>query len=84
MGDVFACKVKSPIPHGKLVDPGRWMLPPVIDISTHAREAAKLAFFSAAAPLVTRKADPEVIKLAKQSTPLRSARVASRPDPFRS
>ena len=59
-----------------------WTLP-VTDISAEAREAAKLAYFSAAAPLADPKAGREVVALPPKSTPLRSTRVRSRPDPFR-
>jgi hypothetical protein len=83
MGDTFACGIKEPLKDGELLEPGDWMVPPISDISAEAREAAKLAFFSAAAPLVDRHADPEVVALAPKSTPLRSTRVASKPDPFR-
>ena len=83
MGDAFACRVKEPLQDGELLEPGTWMVPPVTDISAEAREAAKLAYFSAAAPLADPKADREVVALAPKSTPLRSTRVRSRPDPFR-
>jgi hypothetical protein len=83
MGDAFACRVKEPLQNGELLEPDLWMVPPVTDISAEAREAAKLAYFSAAAPLADRHADPEVVALAPKSAPLRSTRVRSRPDPFR-
>lgn len=83
MGDAFACRVKEPLQDGELLEPELWMVPPVTDISAEAREAAKLAFFSAAAPLADPRADREVVALAPKSTPLRSTRVPSKPDPFR-
>jgi hypothetical protein len=83
MGDAFACGIKEPLNDGELLEPGDWMVPPISDISAEAREAAKLAFFSAAAPLADRQADPEVVALAPKSAPLRSTRVGSKPDPFR-
>ena len=83
MGDAFACRVKEPLQEGELVEPERWMVPPITDISAQAREAAKLAYFSAAAPIADHDADREVVALAPKSTPLKSVRVRSRPDPFR-
>jgi hypothetical protein len=80
MGDAFACKVRAKIPKGKFIEPDRWIVPPVIDVSAQAREAAKLAYFSAAAPLVTRKADREILAIAKETIPLPSKRVRSAPD----
>ena len=68
-------RVRSPTPAGG------WF-PPITDISAEAREAAKLAFFSAVAPIANRRRDPEVVRLAPESTPLRSQRSVSRPDPF--
>jgi hypothetical protein len=82
IGDAFACKIREPLEEGALTDPGRWMVPPITDISAEAREAAKLAFFSAVAPIANRRRDPEVVRLAPESTPLRSQRSVSRPDPF--
>lgn len=82
IGDVFACEIKGPIPDGELLAPEAWMVPPIADVSTQAREAAKIAFFSAAAPLAHPKADRDVVALAPKSAPLRSAQVPSRPDPF--
>ena len=83
MGDAFACRVREPLQDGELIEPERWMVPPITDISAQAREAAKLAYFSAVAPLLDQDADREVVALAPKSSPLTSARVRSKPDPFR-
>jgi hypothetical protein len=83
MGDAFACRVKEPLDDGELLEPERWMVPPVTDVSAQAREASKLAYFSAVAPLLDHDADREVVALAPKSSPLTSVRVRSQPDPFR-
>lgn len=82
IGDVFACAVKASVPDGELLSPDEWMLPPITDISTQAREAAKVAFFAAAAPLARPKADHDVVALARKSAPLQSMESDSTPDPF--
>ncbi len=83
MGDVFACQVREPLPDGELLDPKSRMVPPITDISAQAREAAKLAYFSAVAPLLDRKTHGDVVALAPKSTPLKYTSVRSRPNPFR-
>jgi hypothetical protein len=83
MGDAFACRVKEPLQDGELVEPELWMVPPITDISAQAREAAKVAYYSAAAPIAGARADREVVALAPKSAPLKSTRVPSKPDPFR-
>jgi hypothetical protein len=83
MGDAFACRVSVELADGELLHPEAWMAPPITDISAQAREAAKLAHFSAAAPLANPHTNREVIALAPKSAPLKSMRVRSKPDPFR-
>ncbi|HEU4355983.1 MAG TPA: hypothetical protein VFT27_10380 [Actinomycetota bacterium] len=82
IGDAFACRIRPPILDGELADPSRWMVPPITDVSAEARNAAKLAYFSAAAPVVDRRTHREVVELAPESTPQRSMRSPAVPDPF--
>ena len=82
VGDAFACRIRPPIRDGELVDPDRWMVPPITDVSAEARDAAKLAYFSAAAPIADRRTHREVVELASDSTPQRSMRTPAAPDPF--
>jgi hypothetical protein len=82
IGDVFACAIRGPLQDGALLAPEAWMVGPVTDVSAHAREAAKIAFFSAAAPLARPEADQEIVTLAPQSAPLKSTRSPTGPDPF--
>ena len=64
LGDAFAAKeAMSPreatvsVQRGdetaRVVDPARWLESPVYDITQQARQAAKLAFYAAAAPIMT-------------------------------
>jgi hypothetical protein len=66
IGDVFAV---TPGPEdlgpGEIIDPARWMQPPVIDISADARDVAKLSFFAAVTPLLSPQRDRPVIALAE-------------------
>jgi len=43
IGDVFAARTHP--------DPERWIEPPVHDVTADAREAAKIAFYAAVAPI---------------------------------
>ena len=45
-GDVFAARTGAPAPH-----PEGWIEPPVHDVTADAREAAKIAFYAAVAPI---------------------------------
>jgi len=68
MGDVFAVRIREPLPpEGELGEPASWMVPPITDLSSDAREAAKLAFFSAVAPTLNPETDSEIIALAPKS-----------------
>jgi hypothetical protein len=82
IGDVFACAIRGPLPDGALLAPEAWMVAPVTDVSAQAREAAKIAFFSAAAPLARPEADREIVTLAPKSAPLKATRSPTGPDPF--
>lgn len=48
IGDVFAARTGPPT-----ADPAGWIEPPVHDVTAEAREAAKIAFYSAVAPIIT-------------------------------
>jgi hypothetical protein len=47
VGDVFAARTGPPTNH-----PEGWIEPPVHDVTADAREAAKVAFYSAVAPII--------------------------------
>jgi hypothetical protein len=56
IGDVFAAKTR-PVEAGEdeprlepVLDPERWIEPPVYDVTIAAREAAKVSFYGAVAP----------------------------------
>jgi hypothetical protein len=59
IGDVFAARtrpVESDEAEPRLepvLDPEQWIEPPVYDITANAREVAKVAFYSAVAPVIT-------------------------------
>lgn len=48
IGDVFAARTR---PAEAGLDPERWIEPPVHDVTADAREAAKIAFYAAVAPI---------------------------------
>jgi hypothetical protein len=61
VGDVFAVRPRprlARVLRGKArqpprgVIPDRWLLPPIYDVTSHARDAAKLAYYAAAAALL--------------------------------
>lgn len=83
MGDTFAFRIKGSLADGELMEPGSWMIPPITDISAEAREAAKLAYFSAVAPVLHRRVDREIVELAPKSAPLGSVPIRSTPDPYK-
>src|SRR5215204_848289 len=47
VGDVFAARTGPPTTH-----PEGWIEPPVHDVTVDAREAAKVAFYAAVAPII--------------------------------
>ena len=49
VGDVFAART------GRRPRPGGWIEPPVHDVTADAREAAKIAFYAAVAPVPSRR-----------------------------
>jgi hypothetical protein len=48
IGDVFAARTRPVEPS---LNPERWIEPPVHDVTADAREAAKIAFYAAVAPI---------------------------------
>jgi hypothetical protein len=48
IGDVFAARAR---PTEATLDPEHWIDPPVHDVTADAREAAKIAFYAAVAPI---------------------------------
>lgn len=49
IGDVFAARTRPVEPS---LNPERWIEPPVHDVTAEAREAAKIAFYAAVAPII--------------------------------
>ena len=63
MGTVLAAVVRADrlsTPAGSPVPPSEWLVPPVYDISTAARNKANAAFYAAVAPTLTQKQVQEI------------------------
>lgn len=55
IGDVFAARTERRRARAGVPELGRWLSPPVLDVSRDAREAAKTALFGAVAPVMSEE-----------------------------